>query len=166
MSKSPTPEASKAIAQQRTYDAALDLVKDIRNIATLDPDGGTKEIVLGAIDRIASSETLDDLFDASEKASGLDSLKNWEFLGETVVVLGFRIRRGAEKFRNATGCYVAIDIVNPRGEVETISTGADNVVSFLRQAERLGAFNEGSYLSLRFVSRETEQGALLFVKRA
>lgn len=152
---------SSDIEQKRHYQR---LIADLAFRASEDkPD--SFDIASSVVDAIMAADDLDGMFDAVE--SSLVSLKDATDLHNVPVsVIGLHYAKSDTKYEaNGLGAFVIIDLVTDAGEPRTISTGAPNVVAFLRASELKGYATAENPLRIRFTARGTDNGTLLSVAR-
>lgn len=155
-SKAVETTADAAPAEVRPYEK---MVAELQGIAKLENmSGASFDIATQVVDKIASAQTLDDIFDAAN--SGLISLKDTtELHNVPVEVTEVAWRKSSEAFQeNSLGVYAIIDLTTLHdGESWKISTGAPNIVASLRQMEKLTGFP----VKLRFATKMTGSGQTL-----
>ena len=145
-----------ANVEKRPYEL---MQQDLDTIATLDTTDSF-EIASTVIDAIASATTPEEIFAANE--SGPADMA--DYLNSPLGITDVRFMRSAEKFRAGTlGYYAVVDALTPSGEKVLLSVGAPNVVSSIRQLQKIGMFESDQPFWITVKSRETANGNLYTV---
>lgn len=133
-------------------------------------DSWQGEIMRDTVDRIASADSPEAIFDAND--SGPGGLKDAEELLNKPLAVDFdtfRYIKSAEQYRaNNLGVFLVFDAYDDNGEKTTISTGAPNVVASLARLQMIHKDGDlASPYRLMFKSKQTSRGYnLLLVTRA
>lgn len=139
------------------------LKKGIESVAKLDRASGLAfEIAQGVVNNIATSENLDDLFDANEAAPlqlrDLDA-------GSTITVIGVSYLQSAEAYAEGGFGYFVVmttDKIDPKTQQNVLyTTGAPNIVATIRRAQELGFCNDENPFTFRLMKSQTPNGVLL-----
>lgn len=161
-------ENSTEIAK-RPYE---DLARYLWTLAEMTQDDGdfAAEVMRDTVDRIATAETVDDIFAAAEEGSGR-SLRDAEELLMKPIALDFENfvwLKSAEQYRkNGLGVFVVAPGMLDSGENVNVTTGAPTVVATLGRLYNMWQNDKlDSGFRVMFKSKQTSSGnnLLLCVK--
>lgn len=173
MADKPATVAAKPQAQLEPYQELQQRLAKKAEASAIFAREDAWELAKNAVNAITSATTADELFDASEKASGLASMgREWQHLNNPIVIVEVDFRQSDDRFKEGTlGYYAVVHYVlaNAKGEgteeIFVVGVGASNVVSFLEKLDALEGEEKrkGSHLVVR--SKTTGRGDMLYITR-
>lgn len=133
------------------------MVREMKSRAEL--DGATRnvsDIVTQVMDAILSVDSPDGIFAAGN--AGPAHLE--EFVGKPLSVYEVEWALGDPKYQTITGCYAILHAFDDMGKEHVISTGANNVITQLWNAERSGFLSVDGPWRVAIKAKDTPNGTL------
>lgn len=126
------------------------------------------QLAKDAVNAIAQATTADELFEASEKSAGLQSMgREWPHLNNPINLIEITFRKSDERFSEGTlGHYAIVHYaLDGTGELNVVGVGAPNVVAFLEKWENLPEAEKRKASRVVVKSKATGRGELLRIAR-